>query len=107
VKPEELRLEEAVARVSLRASACSPPEVTASRVRQILKENPVARSDPSTGEDYLAWDEPEAIHRVWLEKAGLSSPLSDSSSAGQSSSMSQVHLHCLRMAAITQPYRAS
>ena len=117
--PLELQLEAAVCRVSQAAAAESAPRVTKDEVRCILERFPLEADEavsrcpnlygtPKEGAvEPSPWDEAEAVREVWLLKAGRAAELVDSSSAGQSTSAAEVHLHCLDMAIKSSPWGAS
>jgi hypothetical protein len=106
VKPEELRLEEAVCRVALKAAADSPPVVTTAEVRCLLEATATTLTDEDTATDYTTWDEQQAAHEVNLLHLSRSAALISESSAGQSSHMNQVYEHWLAMAEISEPWAA-
>jgi hypothetical protein len=107
VKPEELRLEEAVCRVSLKAAASSPPEVTTAEVRCLLEATATTLTDEDTATDYTTWDEEKAAHEVLKLHLNRSAALISESSAGQSSHMNQVHEHWRVLATAYEPWSAA
>jgi hypothetical protein len=111
-EPEELQLEKAVARVSLKSDAASPPVVTRDEVRCLLE----ALRFPESTEYYIPpraltspslWDEEQARVEVVSLKCTRALTLSSESSAGQSSQMNQVYEHLLTELARLQPYEAA
>jgi hypothetical protein len=103
MKPEEIRLEEAVSRVALKGAADVPPLVSKDEVRCILESHPLTLEDEA-GLEYVSWDERASTFEVWMLKANRSSALTAESSAGLSTQHNQVHEHCLAMAAIYEPW---
>jgi hypothetical protein len=103
MKPEEIRLEEAVCRVLLKGAADVPPVVSREDVRCLLEATASTLEDEA-GVEYIEWDERRATFEVWMLKANRSSALTAESSAGLSTQHNQVHEHCLAMAAIYEPW---
>jgi hypothetical protein len=106
MKPEEIRLEEAVSRVSLKGAADVPPVVSREEVRCLLEAQAYTLEDEA-GVEYLTWDERRATFEMCMLKANRSSALAAESSAGLSTQYNQVHEHWLAMAAIYEPWAAA
>lgn len=116
---EEMLLEEAVSRVARESAAESAPRVTRDEVRCLVESfrlttdtaasrcpNLYGPARAASSAPY-AWDEPEAVKAVLFLKANRGGELVDSSSAGQSTSASQVFEHYLRLAKEATPWGAS